>query len=75
MQRGSTNKFTHSIRDPNQVIKGPYKSRNTELSSFFESVFLAFIEEIGFRTAKVNNLGATISVFLLLCTLFAVISI
>ena len=58
----------HSIRDPVIV-------RTNTSSSFLESILLTFIEEIRLSTPKVDNLGTTISVFLLLRTLFAVVSI
>jgi len=44
-------------------------------SSLFEAVFLPLIEQISFCTAQVDNLRASISVFLLNCTLLAVICI
>ena len=41
----------------------------------FESVFFAFIEQIGFGGTQVDNLGTAVSIFLLNGALFAVVGV
>ena len=60
-----TRKFTTMLRN----FKWKWRS------SFLEAVFLALIEQVSFCTAEVDNLGASITIFLLLCALLTVVGI
>lgn len=44
-------------------------------SSFLETILLTLIEEISFCTPQVDDFGATVPVFFLLCALFTIVSV
>lgn len=58
------------------IVSVTYEMKQNELlSSLLETIFLPFIKQISFCTAKINNLWASVSIFFLHSTLFAVICI
>lgn len=59
----------------NMTIEHQQISYSIPVSSFLETVFFSLIEEVSLGTAQVDNLGASIAVFLHLCAFLTVISI
>ena len=60
-----------SISNPNALLK----LNQIHRSSFFKSVFLSFIEEIGSRTSQINDFRTSISIAFKNRAFFAVISV
>ncbi len=57
------------------ACSGPRAAAAEDFLSFLEAVFLPFIEQVRLGASEVHDLGTTIAVFLLLCALFAIVSI